>query len=162
MGSLKLKCHNFLHPRSTFSLPWMIMSTLAESKCRSFSFLAQHMEEGYGENESNFLSFGQTHFPLKWYCCLPLLTILVTYKWWLEVQINIALNWTLEKDCIELGIKALSKQILALKFFLLFLHWNFCHIQTIHLEIGLFFCEFWNWQYKIIKSKILLPHHCMT
>jgi hypothetical protein len=56
---------------------------------------------------------------LKWYCCLPLLTILVTYKWWLEVQLNIASNWILEKDCLEFGIKArpltLSKQILALK-----------------------------------------------
>jgi hypothetical protein len=65
MGSLKLKCLNFLHPRSTFSLPWMIMSTLVQSKCRSFSFLAQHMEEGYGENESNFLSFGQTTLSLE-------------------------------------------------------------------------------------------------
>jgi hypothetical protein len=65
MGSLKLKCLNFLHPRSTFAVPWMIMSTLVESKWRSFSFLAQHMKQGYGENESNFLSFGQTHFPLK-------------------------------------------------------------------------------------------------
>ncbi len=119
MGSLKLKRLNFLHPRPTFALPWMIMSTLVESKCRKFSFLAQHTEEGYGENELNFLSFGQTHFPLKWYCCLPLLTILVTYKWWLEVQLNIASNWILEKDCLEFGIKArpltLSKQILALK-----------------------------------------------
>jgi hypothetical protein len=119
MGSLKLKCLNFLHPRSTFALPWMIMSTLVQSKCRSFSFLAQHMEEGYGENDPNFLSFGQTHFPLKWYCCLPLLTILVTYKSWLEVQLNIASNWTLEKDCLKLGIKArpltFSNQILALK-----------------------------------------------